>query len=382
MAITVTHSWRLGTTHPVAGYTPTTFLDDGLSGTGVSDTQSLTFGPGEGYHDISAQLSAAKAFSCPVAVSALAFTWGTSFNPGLPPFSPIPDPADPDLGSQSTITGFHSLDGATWTAFTFDSGAAASSGGAIGATGTAVRAFSPAVTIRYLHFIVTSRLKVFDANTTISATAEALEITTTHVQAPPIAPVLSAQGACEGAQNTLTWTNPGCTDTYDIERGGVVIQTGIAALTFTDAPVTVGQAYSYRVRGVNAGGAGPWSASVVYTPCVLPTTPTTSTQVRVKATCEGRQVTLWFAGAVANATHYVVRLYGPGIPTTGVVVYDDVYLPSEAGGFVLKPLDYRGYELTVTARNATGSGPEGQRLAFTPCETGCDCAVWKEENCR
>jgi hypothetical protein len=384
MAITESYSFRSGLTRPPTGYTATTNLHDGVAGdtgTGEGVTDSVAFGAGDAYHVATSTFSAAQTFSCPVALSSAAFTWYTNYNAGSPPFSPPPDPADPDLGSSTTMGGFYSLDGVTWTPFSFDSGAAVVGPGTFH-TETATRAFTTPVNVRFVQFWVTSRLKVWDQNTTITATAGATDVRSVYVELPPqAAPVLSAQGACEGAQNSLSWTAVPCSTSYDIERGGVVIQTGLipaslSAPAFVDAPVTVGTAYTYRVRARNDAGAGPWSAAQIVTPCVVLTAPTGTTTAVVENVCRGQQVTYWLGAPVAGATGYRVFLDG------SIPIYEGPYIPSLALAQVYSPLTYEAHTLTVQAFNAVGSGPMGTPLTFTPCDPECECTVWTEERCR
>lgn len=89
---------------------------------------------------------------------------------------------------------------------------------------------------------------------------------TVTVYSPPSAPA-SVTATSNGSTNTVTWSAsisvPGV-DYYEVERRNgstyVVQMPGTRVLTNGPSGVTFGQAYLYRVRGVdNNGVAGPWS---------------------------------------------------------------------------------------------------------------------------
>ncbi len=85
----------------------------------------------------------------------------------------------------------------------------------------------------------------------------------------PISPV---GGALVTAPVTLTWSSLNCATSYDVDVDGVVT-TGIAS-TSTSVNPTVGQ-HSWRVRAVNAGGAGPWSSPLAMFDIAPPPPPST-----------------------------------------------------------------------------------------------------------
>ncbi len=89
---------------------------------------------------------------------------------------------------------------------------------------------------------------------------------TVTVHSPPSAPA-SVTATSNGSSNTVTWSAsssvPGV-DYYEVQRRNgstlVVQMPGTRTLTNGPSGVTFGQAYLYRVRGVdNNGVAGPWS---------------------------------------------------------------------------------------------------------------------------
>lgn len=60
----------------------------------------------------------------------------------------------------------------------------------------------------------------------------------------------------------LAWSAATGASTYEIERDGVVVNTGLTVLNFTDTGLAPATTYTYRVRAVNSNGAGAWSAAV------------------------------------------------------------------------------------------------------------------------
>ena len=201
----------------------------------------------------------------------------------------------------------------------------------------------------------------------------------------PPAPTISAMGACQGAQNTVQWNSVAGADSYDVERDSIIISTAYIGLSYVDAPVTIGQSYSYRVRARNSAGVGPWSTAVVFSPCNASSPPITTTMAIVLDVCEGRQATAWINGTVATATNYRIFLDWAGcpLPSPGQLVYDGPYLPDSLDSFLITPLNYgMTYVLRVQAYNNTGNGGVGEPFAFVPCISGCGCAVWQETSCR
>lgn len=96
------------------------------------------------------------------------------------------------------------------------------------------------------------------------------------VSATPIAPPPAPTGVTASAGDheiTLTWPPTPGAATYDVFRstasgrqGRTPILTGLTVTTFTDPNLENGPTLFYKVRAVNAGGAGPLSAEVSASP--------------------------------------------------------------------------------------------------------------------
>lgn len=78
-------------------------------------------------------------------------------------------------------------------------------------------------------------------------------------EGPQAAPVLSASNILTNSVD-LAWTSVADADTYELQRNGTTIQ-DTAALSRDDTGLAEGTQYAYRVRGKNAAGVGPWSAT-------------------------------------------------------------------------------------------------------------------------
>lgn len=381
MAVTLTYYYadaNTGTTPPPGAPWDgtTTFFNDLLVGdttTGELETTVLTYGAGCDYHSASAIMTGGAVFECPVTLTELRFNYQCSNNLTSPESTCLlPFGAPPPAGYAVTLAGQYSLDGVSWTSFS----------GSLVDMGAYATATFASVSVKYVNVRVTASYEVYDENDTMTLTARISDYRLTYTeQAPTGTPVLAAMGACQGAQNSLSWTAVACADTYDIERDNVIISTGVVTgLSYADSPVTIGQAYVYRVRARNSAGVGPWSTSRTYTPCNTVVAPTGDTQTDVTDVCEGRKVTWWMDAPVVGATEYTVRLYGPGLPSTGQIIYVGEFVNVDAPQ-VYQPLLYTGYSFTVQASNDVGDGPEGDPFSFTPCETGCECTVYTRQEC-
>lgn len=154
-----------------------------------------------------------------------------------------------------------------------------------------------------------------------------------------------------------------------VVSGGVVVRTvtGLApsATSATITGLRNGTAYAFRVRGVNAVGAGALSAtSAAVRPATVPGAPrirTASSGVAggpITATATWLPPTSTGGAAISG---YVVRALR--LSTTGRVLATRVsgVLPASARSLRMA-LPVRGtYRFTVQARNAAGSGPQSAR---------------------
>lgn len=80
---------------------------------------------------------------------------------------------------------------------------------------------------------------------------------TTPSGPPTEAPVLSLVSKTHNSAD-LSWTTVGAITTYELQRDTVTIQ-NTSSTTRSDTGLDPVTTYSYRVRGVNASGGGPWS---------------------------------------------------------------------------------------------------------------------------
>lgn len=84
-----------------------------------------------------------------------------------------------------------------------------------------------------------------------------ITVTTAAPAAPSTAPVLSSSSKTS-TSISLSWNTVTGADTYELQRDTVTIQ-NTSAITLDDTGRTPNTEYSYRVRGVNGTGPGPWS---------------------------------------------------------------------------------------------------------------------------
>ncbi len=141
----------------------------------------------------------------------------------------------------------------------------------------------------------------------------------------PMAPDLPANNntavdldACSGTGVLVTWDadpdgvwgDNGGTHTYEVLRGGVSLQSGIAYGTteFTDTTGTVGTAYLYTVRYWNCGDLYVETAGVTVADNTAPAAPAQPT-VRDASACYQSGVWITWT-AVAGATGYDLRVDG------------------------------------------------------------------------
>ena len=167
----------------------------------------------------------------------------------------------------------------------------------------------------------------------------------------PAAPTLS--GTAGDAQNSLTWTTPadnGATITgYNLYRDGALYKTLGVTNAYTDAAVTNGVAYGYRVAAVNGVGEGATSNAVTLTPLTqtAPSAPQGLAASHSGGPKSGKIALSWSAPASDGNS-----------PITGYKVYRDGALVATLG-VVLSHTDTgltqgQTYAYKVTAVNAKG----------------------------
>jgi alpha-tubulin suppressor-like RCC1 family protein len=152
-------------------------------------------------------------------------------------------------------------------------------------------------------------------------------------QVAPAAPGNLAATALGASDVLLTWSDYANNETaYVIERKAgagsfmFVKWLGADATTWDDLGALPGTAYTYRVKGVNAAGASPYSSSAAaYTPDVVPAAPT-----GLGAAAAAGRITLSWSDAATNELGFrIYRALGAGgaalLTTTaaGVQSYDD-----------------------------------------------------------
>lgn len=88
---------------------------------------------------------------------------------------------------------------------------------------------------------------------------ETITITAT-VLGPPVQPVVTGVAVCNPSTGTLSidlnWADDVNTETWDIDRDGLPLVSGLSASQYTDAVVSVGMTYSYEVTAHGPMGPG------------------------------------------------------------------------------------------------------------------------------
>jgi len=127
---------------------------------------------------------------------------------------------------------------------------------------------------------------------------------------PPSAPTATTAVAQSPTSIQVTWTAPAGATTYQLERlppGGsyTLLSSGaIGTLSFLDTTASPQQTYSYRVRGVNAGGNGAYGpVATATTPAAAPATPT---NLRLAGAVSPNAVPLAWDDIATNETGYKI----------------------------------------------------------------------------
>lgn len=147
-----------------------------------------------------------------------------------------------------------------------------------------------------------------------SASSNVASVTTTSAPAPPAAPS-NLQASESGTTATLTWIDNATTETgYVVERSlspafSAPTNTLLPAGTtrFTDAGLSAGTTYYYRVKATNAAGDSPWSGSATATPVAAPAASAYATAV----TADG-PVGYWRLGEAGGTNAADQRTANPG----------------------------------------------------------------------
>jgi len=186
---------------------------------------------------------------------------------------------------------------------------------------------------------------------------------------PPLPGVPTSLSATAGdAQVTLLWLAVAGATEYHIFRSTTsgVLTTGTPldtvttnTYTYTDAALTNGTIYYYKVVAANLAGPGVASAEVSAKP--LPPLPAAPTNVTT--TPDNQSVTLTWS-AVAGATEYnVYRGTAPNVPAIGVPFAAAV----KSAPFIdNKVTNNTTYYYKVTAANLAGEGPASSEVNAKP----------------
>jgi hypothetical protein len=379
--MTLTYKWGSGTRPALAGMATTLSFSDASAGdttTGeFATTQAIYSTPCE-YNTTSAALTALIQFSCAVTMSALTLTCArtnTAVSLGGPEdiICTIPFMGASAAGASYSSILEYSLDGVSWTGITYV--------GTISPTGTSTVTF-PAITARYLRIILATSYETYTADTVQTSTVTLSDLRPTYVLAAPAsAPTLTGPAVCEGTQNTLTWTAVDCADSYEISiDGGAAINLG-NVLSYIHTGLTIGVSVSYKVRAVNATGAGSWSNTVSKAPCVMATAPVAPV-MHVLGECEGGQVSLWIDAAAAATSYKLYRTDPTPGQTFLIKTFAAASRPTMSAPYIDTP---RAIGVTVRyyaiATNGFGDSAASATVEATPCRTGCDCPAWTLERC-
>ncbi|GAB4080419.1 S8 family serine peptidase [Modestobacter muralis] len=197
------------------------------------------------------------------------------------------------------------------------------------------------------------QLRGVDDRGRLSAQSNAVT-TGTGRPAPPAAPT-GLSGLSSGGRDLLSWDDQGPGYTYSVSRAGAVVATpSTAGVTLTAPP---GSTRTYQVSVVDAWGQSGPAAGVTVSPEAVdvPSAPTAVTAVP-----GDRSTTVSWTAPAANGSPvagYTVSA-SPGasrVTTTGAT---SVQLTDLANG--------TGYTITVTARNAVGTGPASTGAYVVP----------------
>ncbi len=156
------------------------------------------------------------------------------------------------------------------------------------------------------------------------------------------------------------WGDNGGTHTYEVLRGGVSLQTGIAYGTtqFTDLTGTPGTAYLYKVRYWNCGGLYSETSGESEADATGPATPSSPTLDDVGG-CDQTSVQISWT-EVAGATGYELRV-------DGTTVISDISQP-----YTYDPGDTDSHSYEIRAKTATCDGSWSEVTNFRSARVFCD----------
>jgi len=186
---------------------------------------------------------------------------------------------------------------------------------------------------------------------------------------PPPAP--ASLSAAPGNQKVvLTWSASPGASTYNVHRGTSAggeavtpVQTGIAALTYTDPNLTNGTKYFYKVVAVNGNGTSTPSNEANATPSAPSPPPAPA---NLTATAGNQQIVLAWSASAGASTYNVYR---------GTTAGGESAMPVQTGVAALTYTDPgltngTKYFYKVAAVNANGTGSKSNEESATPTPPG------------
>ena len=182
-------------------------------------------------------------------------------------------------------------------------------------------------------------------------------------QIPAVAPLPPTSVSATPGSTTvvLTWQAAAGASTYNVYRGAasgseVLLQSAVAAPTYTDAGLTNGVTYYYQVAAVNQAGPSTRSSEVSATPTVA----TPPTPINVTATAGNGQVSLSWSAASDALTYNIYRAVSSG---------DEVLYEQGVVGTSYTDTDVTNgvtYYYQVSAGNGVGESNLSQEVSATP----------------
>lgn len=152
------------------------------------------------------------------------------------------------------------------------------------------------------------------------SSARAIIASTPTVTVPGQVTGLTVTGTTSSAVS-LSWNSDPGASSYNIERNGVVIQTGVTITAFTDSPLSASTTYTYNVAGVNIAGIGTYSSSV------LATTASSGAGILLYTQLQNQ---MGVTGKKYSGQHLDYYSGGPGGSTSGYGASLDQLLPLSA----------------------------------------------------
>lgn len=129
---------------------------------------------------------------------------------------------------------------------------------------------------------------------------------------PSAAPAISGPGSSTNGCYTINWGGVDSATSYNIQEqtnGGGWVGIGNDGSGALGVCGKGDGSYAYQVQACNAGGCGPWSATVSVSVSIIPAVPGDLRVTVLSPPYKGRYTVTW--GGVAGATRYEVKLQSP-----------------------------------------------------------------------